>query len=277
MSDEALCRAYRHDVHKLRGRSHASGFRSYRGVPINEEVPFGADADAALLSRPHGEPTQVLANHVSPERLSLLTGEPVRQLDTSYEALDPLVMPSDAAELHAAWLTSQTAAGITESVYYPYTSLKYHTLLVAALYRWYRAGYTFDELSIVAERGDPDAAPTGELLSDRALTSDRVRAHETICWTPVMVLHLSPDKGDKRSVRLGDAPARSFADRWSQLPVHPLAVDDDRQARILDAQLRRIRSWSVALQYIEDVVYDRAGVLPPWKASNETSTGGDIA
>jgi len=92
-----------------------------------------------------------------------------------------------------------------------------------------------------------------------------------------MVLHLSPDKDDERSVRLGDAPARSFADRWSQLPVHPLAVDDDRQARILDAQLRRIRSWSVALQYIEDVVYDRAGVLPPWEASNETSTGGDVA
>ncbi len=35
--------------------------------------------------------------------------------------------------MHRAWLTSDVASGFNESIYYPYTSLKYHTLIVAAL------------------------------------------------------------------------------------------------------------------------------------------------
>ncbi|WP_251133240.1 hypothetical protein [Halorubrum sp. 2020YC2] len=66
--------AYRHDVHKLRGRQHGSGRDELFDVPVNESVPLGADRDAALLSRPDGEPEQTVANHASPARLSLLTG-----------------------------------------------------------------------------------------------------------------------------------------------------------------------------------------------------------
>jgi len=39
---------------------------------------------------------------------------------------------------------------------------------------------------------------------------------------------------------------------WSHLPAHPFDVDGERRWRVLDAQLRRIRSWSAALQYIEE-------------------------
>jgi len=54
-------------------------------------------------------------------------------------------------ELHAAWLTSEAAAVVNESVYLPYSSLKYHVLLVAALLDAYRAGHAFDDLYVVVE------------------------------------------------------------------------------------------------------------------------------
>jgi len=66
--------AYRHDVHKLRGRQHGTGREELAGVPVNDPVPLGADRDVALSSRPEGEPDQTVANHASPARLSLLTG-----------------------------------------------------------------------------------------------------------------------------------------------------------------------------------------------------------
>jgi len=68
---------YRHDVHKLRGRSHTAASERVAGVRVNETVPLGADRDAALLSRPDGEPEQTLDAHASPGRVSLLTGDVV--------------------------------------------------------------------------------------------------------------------------------------------------------------------------------------------------------
>jgi len=49
-------------------------------------------------------------------------------------------------------------------------------------------------------------------------------------------------------------PARSFADVWSRLPAHPFDTDGERRWRLLDAQLRRIRSWSAALAYIDEFI-----------------------
>jgi len=58
---EPMVAVYRHDVHKLRARPHASAADSYASVPVNETVPRDADRDAALLSRPAGEPEQTVA------------------------------------------------------------------------------------------------------------------------------------------------------------------------------------------------------------------------
>lgn len=48
-------------------------------------------------------------------------------------AVEELLTHDDPATLHRSWLTSGVASRYKESVYYPYTSLKYHTLVVAAL------------------------------------------------------------------------------------------------------------------------------------------------
>lgn len=251
---------YRHDVHKLRSRPHASAADSYADVPVNEPVPRNADQDAALLSRPAGEPEQTVANHESPYRLSLLTGETAATTErikaTVGGGFRALVTPEDSECLHARWLTSEVPAAFNESVYYPYTSLQYHTLLAAALLDNYRAGHAFEDLFLVATT--PDMMPNADAVStcdpEVALAADAVEPHRTVLWTPEMALHLTATPGDRPAARLGDQPARSFADVWSRLSAHPLDVDGRRRWRLLDAQLRRIRSWSVALGYIDEFI-----------------------
>jgi hypothetical protein len=225
-------------VHKLRGRFHDAAADSFAGVRVNEPVPLGADGDAARLSRPAGDPTQTVANHQSPRRLSVLTGDTTvaDQRDMSEAAaIRALVTVDDPEAAHRAWLDTWVASQYNEALYHPYTSLKYHTLLTAALLSNYRAGATFADLWLAVD--DPGCEPT---------------PHRTILQTERLSLRITATPGDRPAARLGAAPARSFADVWSRLPAGPLPVDASRQARLLDAQLRRIRSWSVALQYIEE-------------------------
>jgi len=234
-----LLAVYRHDVHKLRGRSHAAARDWVAGVRVNETVPLGADRDAALLSRPSGEPEQTLAAHESPSRVSLLTGDAVMTGSVSADgrgaAVRELVRIEDPVAMHEAWLSSDVAGLFSESVFYPYTSLQYHTLLAAALLDNYRAGFRFEELFLAVETPDGSVTP-----------------HRTVLSTPDMQLCVTGEPGDRPAARLGDAPARCFADVWARLPEHPFDVDGERRWRVLDAQLRRIRSWSVALQFVEE-------------------------
>ncbi|MFC6975866.1 hypothetical protein ACFQL1_16140 [Halomicroarcula sp. GCM10025709] len=252
---EPLVAAFRHDVHKLRSRGHKAAAETYAGVRVNETVPHGADQDAALLSRPSGAPGQTVAAHQSPYRLSLVTGTPARearQLPATDGEFEALVTPEDPATLHAAWLTSPVAAGFNESVYYPYTSLRAHVLLVAALLDNYQSGHAFDDFSLVAT--EPGATEQQNLTTEAALASDVVKPCRTVLWSPVLALHLTGDPGDRPAATLGDVPAQSFADVWSRLSAHPIDQDSTRRWRRLDAQLRRIRSWSTALAYLNDYV-----------------------
>jgi hypothetical protein len=253
-SEEELVAAYRHDVHKLRGRRHAAAHDEFLGVPVNQDVALGADGDAAVLSRPGEEPVQTVANHASPYRLSLLTGDTVVEGSSVAAATDDrvreLIASSDAERLHANWVTSDVAAVFNEAVQYPYTSLKFHVLLAAALLDNYRAGYEFRDLYVVVERGDAPCVNPG---AGEVVASELVVPHRTVLWTPEVAVRVTGDApGDTSAAKLGRRPSRSFAGVWSRLPRHPVAVDDERVWMVLDAQLRRIRSWSVALQYVED-------------------------
>ncbi|MFC6718909.1 hypothetical protein ACFQGT_14480 [Natrialbaceae archaeon GCM10025810] len=250
---DVMTTVYRHDVHKLRGRRHDAASDEFLGVRVNEDVPLGADRDAALLSRPSGEPEQTVSNHVSPYRLSLLTGAEAgdsRRLETTNDEFRELVTPEDAERLHAAWLTSDVASMFNESVFFPFSSLKFHVLLTAALLDNYRAGFGFDELYLVAKPGEA-AAVNADV--EAALGSDVVVPHRTVLWSPVVTLEVTGEPLGP-AAPLGAGPARSFADVWSRLPMHPFETDGERAWMVLDAQLRRLRSWSVALQFIEEFV-----------------------
>jgi len=241
MSDEQMLAVYRHDAHKMRGRSHAAGPREIAGVEVNADVPYGADADAAALSRPSGKPQPVVEGHDTHYRLSLITGRSRYDPDTfalrHYEdELLALLATDDAEAMHRAWLDSRVVAAFNEAVSYPYTSLKYHTLLVGALVDCYRNGHGFGDLRLV---GDESA----EVIPFRTVYHDGARS-----------LHVTTDHG----ARFGEVPSRSWGSVWSRLPSHPLQTDEYREHMVVDAQLRRIRAVSTALQYLEDAV--REGV-----------------
>jgi len=252
----SMVAAYRHDVHKLRGRTHADAAAEFRGVPVNENVPLHADADAALLSRPRGKPEQTVPAHDSPRRLPLLDGEldcVAGEVEDVGDAVYDLVRIGDAEALHAAWVDADVPALFSESRYYPFTSAKYHTLLVAALLDNYRAGHDFADLFLAVSEHGPGSDP-------------KVVPHRTVVTTPSFAVHVTAEP-ERPAARIGDVPTRCFADVWARLPTVPFDVDGKRCWRVLDAQLRRVRSWSTALQYVEAFMAaladDAPGCGPP--------------
>jgi hypothetical protein len=238
--DVSMVVVFRHDVHKVRGRSHEHAADWLRDVRVNESVPLDADRDAALLSRPRGRPADTVPAHESNRRVPLLRGAEsvLGDVGDVEAAMYDLVSIEDPRVLHEAWLDASVPGLFSESRYYPATSLKYHTLLVAALLDNYRAGFGFEDLFLAVTRHDPGEAAT-------------VVPHRTVLVTPWFAVHVTAEPGDWAAARIGDVPARSFADTWARLPDHPFDVDASRQWRVLDAQLRRVRAWSTALQYIE--------------------------
>lgn len=237
MSDEQMLDVYRHDAHKMRGRSHAAGSNRVAGVTCNLDVPYGADRDASRLSRPGGKPHQTTDTHETHYRLSLLTGnsryDPDEfSLKSQEPALKRLLSNDDVEDMHRGWLRSDVASGFNESVFYPYTSLKYHTLLVAALVDCYRSGHNFDELGLTV-----DGAGT-------------IVPHRTVYTNDQFSLRITPEQDGAASIPA--TPQRSWASTWSRLPTHPLDTGSDKFDMMLDAHLRRIRAWSTALQFIDD-------------------------
>jgi len=238
MSDSMLA-AFRHDTHKFTGESHDNARETFAGIPVNQSVPMGADGDAAALSRPQQKQEQTVPTHNDHSRLSLLTGETVYDpraisRSTFTDKVQELLTTADSQLAHQQWLNSEIAAGVNESVYHPYTSLKYHTLLVAALLDNYRVDNDFPELRLVVD-------PPAEIVPYRTIFSgDRFS------------LRIDVDDNGRPSARLGSRPWRSWASTWSRLTAHPLETATNKYDMTLDANLRRIQSWSTALQYIED-------------------------
>lgn len=233
---ESVLVAYRHDAHKLTGHAHETAPETFDGVPVNQQVPRAADADAAALSRPRGQPEQTVATHQTRYRLSLLDCTSKRETadEPSTPDLQQLLTDDDPENIHRQWLTSKVASRFNEAISYPYTSLKYHTLLVAALLDTYRSGNEFANLSLVV---DP---------------ADSIVPHRTIYAGETFALRITADPASVHSTPLGSNPWQSWATAWSRLPCNPLETDHCRYDRFLDANLRRIGSWSTALQYLED-------------------------
>lgn len=231
--------AFRHDVHKFTGESHENARETFAGVRVNESVPRGSDGDAAALSRPQEVQEQTVPNHNNHYRLSLLTGETACEPGEYSRAkiendVGDLIAVEQAESAHERWLASDVAAAFNESVYHPYTSLKYHTLLVAALLDNYRVGYKFSDLRLIVD------SPGEVVLFRTIFDGDR------------FALRIDEGANGNPSARLGNRPWRSWASVWSRLTEHPLDTDHDKYDMTLDTNLRRIQSWSTALQYLEE-------------------------
>ncbi|MDQ2049778.1 hypothetical protein RBH26_04715 [Natronolimnohabitans sp. A-GB9] len=238
MRDEMVA-AYRHDAHKMNGQPHDYAPETFAGVLVNQTVPHGADGDASALSRPSGKPEQTVENHDTLYRLSLIEGEsrydPQEFTRNGVEsAVRELLAEDDPEAMHRMWLESDIVSAFNESVYYPYTSLKYHTLLVAALLDNYRDGNEFADLRLVVD------------------DAEEIVPHRTVYAGDEFALRIDVDARGRPSARLGSRPWRSWASAWNRLAAHPLDTAHDKYDMLLDANLRRIGAWSTALQYIED-------------------------
>jgi len=236
---DVMLSAFRHDAHKFTGESHEDASEEFAGVPVNQSVPEGADSDAAALSRPQQKQEQTVPTHNDHYRLSLLTGETAYDPGefsraTIESEVAGLIGVEDGQTAHRRWLTSDVATAFNESVYHPYTSLKYHTLLVAALLDNYLDENEFADLRLIVD-------PAGEVVPFRTVfDGDR------------FAFRIDAEDGDRPSARLGSRPWRSWASAWNRLTAHPLDTDRDKYDMTLDANLRRMQSWSAALQYVED-------------------------
>lgn len=248
MSD-VLLGAFRHDAHKFFGESHGDARSEFAGVPVNRSVPAGADGDAAALSRPQQPQEKTVSTHDTHYRLSLLTGEsaygenrsnqiPDVQGEFSLQSIESevrdLLNVECAETAHRRWLSSDVVAGFNESVYHPYTSLKYHTLLVAALLDNYRDGYEFADLGLIVDSA-------GDVVPFR-----------TIFDGSRFALRIDGNGTEQPSACLGSRPWRSWSSTWNRLAAHPLDTNYNKYDMTLDANFRRIQSWSSALQYLED-------------------------
>lgn len=112
--------------------------------------------------------------------------------------------------------------------------MKFHTLLVAALLDNYRADHDFGDLRLIVD-------PAGDVAPFRTVfNGDR------------FALRIDENTNGNPSAWLGSRPWRSWASVWNRLTAHPLDTGHDKYDMTLDANLRRMQSWSVALQYIED-------------------------
>ena len=239
MIDDTMVAVYRHDAHKLNGHPHDNAPETFAGVPVNQVVPHGADGDASALSRPRGRPEQTVGTHETLYRLSLIEGEsryePQEFTRSGVESAVRELLTEDTPEtIHRAWLESNVVSAFTESIYYPYTSLKYHTLLVAALLDNYRDGHKFADLQLVVD------------------DADEIVPHRTVYAGDEFALRIDEDARGQPSAGLGRRPWRSWASAWNRLEAHSLDTDSDKYDMVLDANLRRIGAWSTALQYIED-------------------------
>ena len=239
MSGDTMVAVYRHDAHKLNGHPHEHAPETFAGVSVNQSVPHGADGDGSALSRPSGQPEQTVESHETLYRLSLIEGEsrynPQNFSRNGLESAVKSLLTEDNPEtIHRAWLESDVVSVFNESIYYPYTSLKYHTLLVAALLDNYRDDHDFSDLRLALDG------------------ADKIVPHRTVYADEEFALRIDVDTRGQPSARLGSRPWRSWASVWNRLEAHPLDTDGDKYDMVLDANLRRIGAWSTALQYIED-------------------------
>lgn len=245
MVDPQMVAVYRHDAHKMRGQSHQSAPDEWLGIDVNAEVPYTADGNAAAMSRPKEKPKQLLPGHETHYRRSLITGSTIYDADsfslqTKRDTIKQLLTGDDAQQMHKRWLQSDVVAGFNESVFCPYTSLKYHTLLVGALVDCYRNDMEFDDLGLYL-RTDGYVTPYRTVFK---YEGDKRR-------TPFTLTIDAHARGE--SSKLASYPMRNFASVWNRMPEHPWDRTD-RETQWIDSNLRRIQAWSTGLQYLENTL-----------------------
>lgn len=222
-----LYKAIIHDIsHKPLGKSHKSG---------DIKLSTTADGDASKMSR-YIKGKIVWGEDISHYRRSIVTGKIAYNLykfnlRTYWPQLEKkyLKWNGNVKDLYNTLLKCNIVSNFNESPNLPYTSLKYHTTLVTNLTWNYLYDNDFSDLYLQFMNIDD----LDEIFNVVLICDD-------FCFTV--------QKLDKRFPysALGNYPTMNFSSVMSRFRGK---IDINK---VLFSDLRRIKSWSTGLQYIED-------------------------
>lgn len=241
MNSTTVLNSLRHDFHKTHGASHESSLK-YEGI----KVSFSADKVGGSMSRKfnnrrHNNQDGLSRSDDSHYRISLITKERTYQKGKTdwpnvKKEVEGLYTLKDVEKAHKAFLNSKTLTLYNEDYYNPYTSLKYHTLIVTALAHNLSNNIGYEKLFL-------HISPPTESTYTTIYQDDKLQLDIAPEKLKSMGLTKIPFKIDNGSIQDG---YMWFGKSWGKLSAHT-GVD-----KYLDSQLRRIGSWSTALQLIED-------------------------
>jgi len=223
--DDDIRKAILHDIHKVFKRKHNNNKR---------DLDTLADRDAARMSR---HPKAYAKDEQTGE--SLQTGkylsrsflferdmtDHTRKIYSDYCQLEYIDCKESTQALHTKLLNDKIVSNFNEITSMPLTSLKYHTLLVCALHWNYKQGRDFKDLYLHYTTEMPKE-PYGTIFKYGDMR---------------FIIN-----NDPAGAKIG-APAPYFGQtigRLYHIPLPDYLVDN----------MRRFRSWSVGLQYLEDAL-----------------------
>ncbi len=192
----------------------------------SKDLNTSADRDASLMSRYKGAYEDMTAEFLS--RSLIFEREISERTRKEYEkyCIKEYINNNDTTEiLHKKLLDDRIIGLFNEVTTMPYTSLKYHTLLVCALHYNYKKGYDFQNLFLQCTTEKPKDKYT-------------IIFQYNNFWFSI--------KNDPSGAKIG-APSQHFGNTIGRL-------NDIQLPEFIIDNLRRIRSWSIGLQYLEDVL-----------------------
>ncbi len=216
--NDEMRRAILHDIkHKAFKTKHDSTGR---------DLDTSADRDAARMSRHPRAKDDLTGEYLSQSFLfSRDMTDRIRKEYSEYCQREYIDSADSPPELHMKLLNDKIVSNFNEITSMPYTSLKYHTLLVCALHWNYKQGRDFQDLYLHCITG--------------------------VSKEPCVTIFKYGDlrfviNNDSTGAKIG-APAAYFGQtigRLYNIPLPEFLVDN----------LRRFRSWSTGLQYLEDAL-----------------------
>ncbi|MDP2846072.1 MAG: hypothetical protein Q8N79_08400 [Candidatus Methanoperedens sp.] len=190
------------------------------------DLDTSADRDAARMSRHPRAREEMTGEYLSRSFFEQrdMTDQ-TRKIYSEYCQREYIDSQDSAELLHMKLLGDKIIGNFNEITSMPFTSLKYHTLLVCTLHWNYKQGRDFQDLYLHCATKMPDEAYS------------IVFQYDDLC----MFINDDPS-----GAKIG-APAPFFGQtvgRLYNVPLPEFMVDN----------LRRFRSWSTGLQYLEDAL-----------------------
>lgn len=236
--EEELKKARQHDIYdKTHGVAHR--------LSKEPKLSTSADIDAAKMSRFGGGELFIGENDkVNNYRLCMLNGQSFykKGMDIREDTIDSIhkeifdeTLSSDS--IFDNLLKSQYVSKFNESVDKPFTSLKYHTLLVSGLHYNYVNNRKFSDLHFkimdIKDIEDKNTIIFMDTLNNKCFSISDIHTNKKY-----------------ESVSLLGVPMMNFGDVMSRLRGE-VYID-----KYIYSNLRRIKSWSVGLQYYDDILHN---------------------